>query len=223
MIARAFVVAAGDVNHDRVSKYHDDRTAASDRVNVTLSRRRVARLQPELFGWRALFTRVNWGRRRLTAGAARKMIAEHMRFGDTRAAVVTSVSPLIVAAYTDEMDCVVLLHFPDWLVGQDKLKVGTRLLTVNTYGRTPTLQPDLINGPKSHGRWTMLYPIIAEFVSDDVAAINDRKRRIAHAEWERTTLLAKARLRETAPLMRDGRPLRSHVPGTPMAMAMGRG
>ena len=40
-------------------------------------------------------------------------IAEHLIFGDSRAAVVISIYPkLIVAAYSDELDCVAMLLFP---------------------------------------------------------------------------------------------------------------
>ena len=44
----------------------------------------------------------------------RTYLKEQLLHGDSRAAVVVSVDPLLlVAAYTDELDCVALLRFPD--------------------------------------------------------------------------------------------------------------
>lgn len=39
-------------------------------------------------------------------------VARALCFGDTQPAVVVSAKPLIIAAYSDEMDAVVMLHFP---------------------------------------------------------------------------------------------------------------
>src|ERR1041385_1546889 len=95
-----------------MSKYHDDRTAASDRVAIGLSDAKLRLFHPELFGVRSLFYAFNWGKQKLTARKTRELIAEHMRFGDSRAALFVQVAPvLVVAAYTDEQDAVLLLKF----------------------------------------------------------------------------------------------------------------
>jgi hypothetical protein len=52
----------------------------------------------------------------------REGLAEHLRIGDSRAAV-------------DELDCVALLRFPDHPAAECRLGVGSRLLTVNMYRR----------------------------------------------------------------------------------------
>ena len=35
-----------------------------------------------------------------------------------RAAVVIAVKPLLIAAYTDELDCIAMLHFPEELAAE---------------------------------------------------------------------------------------------------------
>ena len=61
-------------------------------------------------------------------------IAEHLEHGDSRAAIVVSTDPeLLIAAYTDELDCVAMLRLPkEPLVSKYSLLRGSRLLTVNT-------------------------------------------------------------------------------------------
>ena len=70
----------------------------------------------------------------------RERYAEHLLLGDSRAAVVVSTNPLMVTAYSDEMDAAILLRFPAFLVSKYALQVGTRLLTVNTYEQRYGLQ-----------------------------------------------------------------------------------
>src|SRR5688572_27161776 len=111
-----------------MSKYHDDRTYASDPGRLTLSRRRFRRLEPAARGLRG------WLWRRLWGGAVlEEMLNEHLLLGDSRAACVISMDPLLVVAYTDELDCVAMLSFPSWLIEEHRLRLGSRLLTVNTY------------------------------------------------------------------------------------------
>ena len=140
-----------------MSEYHNDKTAASDPGRLSTSMEKLRRLQPELFGWRGWLVRHAWGSRTLNARQTIAMIAEHMNCGDSRAAVVAQVSPLVVAAYTDELDCVVLLSFPDELAGEYQLRVGSRLLTVNTYGKAKRIASDLQEGPNALHRWTNFF------------------------------------------------------------------
>ncbi|HEY2838242.1 MAG TPA: hypothetical protein VGJ26_03790 [Pirellulales bacterium] len=122
----------------------------------------------------------------LTAGG----IESHLRLGDCSAAVVITTAPLLVASYTGERDCVVLLKFPEEFVGDYSLKPGTRLVSVNTYMQGPNKTPlDMIEGPQSAGRWHNVVPLIADFLSDDTQAIAQRKRQIPEAEWRRAATL----------------------------------
>jgi hypothetical protein len=145
------------------------------------------------------------------------MLDEHMQLGDSRAACVISVQPLIVAAYTDELDCVALLRFPSRLVEEFGLKTGAKLLTVNTYGRGQRIMSDLVAGPRQTGRYSNFYPVIAEFVSDDVQRIAVRKTGIAEEEWMRCEQMGSESLRKFPHRWRSGSPFYSAQPAAESA------
>lgn len=54
-------------------------------------------------------------------------------YGDTQPAVVVSVEPLLIAAYSDEMDAVAMLLFPSDFAERYELRPGSRLTTSNIY------------------------------------------------------------------------------------------
>ena len=199
-----------------MSEFHDDRTAASDRVAINLSDAKLQKLQPDLYGPQSQSFKLPCGKTFLDAAATRRMLAEHLSFGDSRAALVVSEHPLLVAAYTDEQDTVFLLEFPQFLAEEYPLHIGYRLLTINTYARGQKLAPDITLGSKSLGRWINCYPIIADFLSTDDALIDRRKQAISPEEWQRTADMAKAQMSKRNYILRDGRPLRSMLPGRPM-------
>jgi hypothetical protein len=151
-------------------------------------------------------------RRAFSSFPERVYIAEQLQHGDSRAAVVVWTAPLLVAAYTDELDCIAMLRFPDHFAQEYRLRVGSRLLTVNTYGRFPRYHEDLILGPNLIGRFTGFHPIIADFVSDDIARIEARKAAISEAEWERTGHFGAAYLALRPGVARDGRPVYAGLP-----------
>lgn len=196
-----------------MSKYHDDRTAASDAVGISLSDERLCGIEPKLYGWRSIFCRVLIHGRPYNARQARQLLAEHVRGGDSRAAMVVRRNPLLVAAYTDEQDCIVLLEFPRWLADEHHLDEGSKLLTINTYVHGGTPAADLVLGPNSLGRWTNFYPVIAQFVSDDRPRIENRMRAITTAEWDRTVTFAQALISQPTFSVRDGHPTNSFRPG----------
>jgi hypothetical protein len=192
-----------------MSQYHDDRSAASDPGRVRLSRERLRRLEPLSAPLPAELAQRFASREQFEA-----MLDEHLQVGDSRAACVLSVEPLLVAAFTDELDCVAILRFPDWLAGEHNLKVGDRLLTVNTYNRVPAVVPDLIAGPKQYRRYGSFYPVIADFFSDDAARIARRKADIAEPEWDRCATMASTYLQRYPGRWRNGSPLWSWQPVT---------
>src|SRR5687767_13892162 len=110
----------------------DDSTSASDPGQINLSIPRLRRLRPDLFGkgavWHAMMVFLS-----IEPFPHKRHIREQLAAGDSRAAVVMKINPLLVAAYTDELDCVAILRFDDSLVAEFDLTPGTRLLTVNTY------------------------------------------------------------------------------------------
>src|SRR5262249_13829871 len=92
----------------------DDSTSASDPGGVSVSHKKLRLLRPDLYGLRGLVHRVRSG---LGYGFPQRVyIEEQLQHGDSRAAVVVLTKPLLVAAYTDELDCVALLRFPEYLV-----------------------------------------------------------------------------------------------------------
>jgi len=186
--------------HERFESY------ASNPGGVALDQRLFRQLQPETRGLTGWLWCTFWSGRLHEA-----MLAEHLAHGDSRAAIVIAMEPLpIVAAYSDDIDCVVLLRFEPAVGREHRWSVGTRLLTVNTYEDGRTLAGDLTEGPRSTERWTNFHPVIAELVSSSRARIDARKREITEEEWERTASQGAALL--STPMLeccRDGTPLRS--------------
>ncbi len=182
---------------------------ASDPGRCTLSEERLRRLQPELFAGEPGALGDESGLQEY-----RESLAEHLRDGDSRAAVVVSTTPLVVAAYTDELDCVALLQFPDYLVAELRLRVGSRLLTVNRYQRPGGPRPgDLIPGPADTHRYINFTPLIADFLVADVESLKRRKESISENEWERT--VKQSRESDAWGITpRDGRPFYCHKPAS---------
>lgn len=185
-----------------VDNPNEPRSAASDPSGLRLSRRKLREFHPELTKDFLKFEEEQ----------AVRHLMEHLTHGDCRAAVVILTVPLLVAAYTDELDCVAMVRFPIEMAGEYKLRKGSRLLSVNMYSKHEE-GTDLIPGPENLGRWSNFAPIIADFFSDDEARIMFRKRQIEEAEWERCRQLGKEYVmrhgRETA---RQGAPLHSWKP-----------
>ena len=183
---------------------------ASDPGNVRLSLRKLKRLCPEIYGigglvWTMYYLAVHkdipsWNMETI------------LKKGDSRAAVVVRTSPLLVAAYTDELDCVALLKFDDALTDEYGLSIGSRLLSVNIY--TPRtlgffVQRDLIPGPYDSKQFGNFQPFIADFLSDDADRISERKASIGEEEWTRTLELGEQYLTARLGMARDGKPTRS--------------
>lgn len=137
---------------------------------------------------------------------------EQLKLGDSRAAMVMSLNPLLVAAYTDELDCIAMLRFRNDFVQEYHLALGTRLLTINRYRSGDTPVGDLENGPNATFQYDNFWPFIAEFYSDDLQKIEERKRQIHEDEWRRTQELGERYLKEKPGKFRGGAPRRCGVP-----------
>ncbi len=185
-------------------------STASDPGQLTLSHDKLQVLRPDLYGLSGL-----WHSIKVLLGKAwdqKEYVERQLLRGDSRAAVVMSVAPLLVAAYTDEFDCVAMLRFPDEFVAQYRLKVGTRLLTVNFYDDETAQADDLILGPKHSGRWTNFGPLIADFLTADQQRLLARKKQISDSEWQRTFAMGQEYLKRHPRKARDGRPVFSWDP-----------
>jgi hypothetical protein len=105
---------------------------------------------------------------------------------------------------------VLLLNFPEQLVEELGLKVGSRLIGVNTYLDDPNGEyaPDLVPGPTAGGVWHGFGSMIADFWSDDREQLATQKAKISEEEWRRCERLGMEALARTGgKVARDGRPL----------------
>jgi hypothetical protein len=188
---------------------------------LALSDEKLKLVAPELFSARswAKFLRENGyrlGAPDETAAYWKHYIAEYLRAGDPRAAIVISAAPLLVAAYAGELDCIALLRFDKKIARAYNLDAGNRLLAVNTYLEWNFWLPeDLQPGPRASGQYRNFAPLIAEFLSGDETAIRKRKSAIPAEEWTRAESLGRAYLNQFGEKARDGRPLLCHLPAKP--------
>jgi hypothetical protein len=184
------------------SKYHSDTHAASDPGGIRLSRRRFRQLEPWAQGIRGFFWRYS-----KVGRTWQEAIDEHLQTGDSRAAVVFSVEPLVVGAYTDEFDSTVMLLFPPWLNCVHHLVVGAKLLTVNTYSLGEELARDMMKGTNGMTKFTNVHPLIADFYSDDHDRIAARKDEIDDAEWQRCVEMGQSYIKRFPGHVRPGTPI----------------
>jgi hypothetical protein len=172
---------------------------------LTLSNERLHRLQPALFDlarWATPAGRESW------FDAIRRTLAR----GASGAAVVVDAAQSVVAAYANELDCVVLLQFPASFGLVHGWQNGTRLLSMTSYSsRDGGIAPDLQPGPGDTGRWGNAWPLVADLLTDDHAGLAARKRALTDAEWERAWQLGR-HLLAGGSAARDGRPMASHQP-----------
>jgi hypothetical protein len=112
-----------------------------------------------------------------------------LHHGDGQPAVVISTKPLRVAAYSVDLDAVALLRFPFRLVKEFDLEVGDRLLSTNSYKNDEEPDGDLRLGPDYMGVWNGFWPMIADFVTEDLDALEECKARISKPLWKRAETL----------------------------------
>lgn len=175
--------------------------AVSNRAKIPLSVERLAELEPVLAR-----------DERSVRGLARVLDVS-----DARAAVVVSTSPLLVAAWSDEMSNAVLMQFPDEFVERYKLSVGSRLLGVVMYWwlmfRSPdyALAPDLTPGRKRPETYVNFSSLIADFLTEDKRALARAKAAITEEEWRQAAEFGKY-LEQSSTLPRLGLPSYCHLP-----------
>jgi hypothetical protein len=187
-------------------------------ATLTLSETRLKTLSPELYVARSWtkFLRENGyrlGSQNEDPAYWREYIADYLRTGDPRAAVVVSASPLLVAAYAAELDCVALLRFDKKIARHYRLAAGDRLLAVNTYLEWNFWSPeDLTPGPRASGKYKNVAPLIGDFLSDDEEQLTHLKTGVGPSEWTQAETLGVQYLNQFGERARDGRPLLCHLP-----------
>ena len=180
-------------------------SGASDPGNLRVDPEKLRLLCPEVYEPSRGFGA--WVDGRIGNRAAlRFLVNDQLTHGDSRAAVVVSLAPLIVAAYADDLDCVTMLRFPDEFVERYRLHLFSRLLTVNRFFVGGPTAPDLEFGPLKLSDHTNVQPFIADFLSSDEERLRERKQRISQQEWKRATSLGRRALELRGLRARDGRP-----------------
>lgn len=185
---------------------------------LALSLEKLRSLQPELFAPRSWtkFLRENGYR----LGALnedveywKRQFAEHLRAGVAEAAIVAAASPLMIAAYAGELDCIAMLRFEGRFAQRNPLNVGSRLLSVNNYLEWNFWLPeDLAPGPRASGKYRNFAPLIADFLVDDAGTVERLKAAIPERLWKRAESLGREYLLASGEKARDGRPLLCHLP-----------
>ena len=135
--------------------------------------------------------------------------------------MVVGTTPLVVAAYCDEMDAVALLRFPDFLIPRHRLQEGTRLVTTNLQRRGDPLAADLVPGPAYLRRYTNFRPLIADFLAAEEHLVEARRQTIAEAEYQRCWQFAQRAVQNGQPL-RSGRPLEAATPAPALNQTVGQ-
>ena len=181
----------------------DYRAWASNPAGLTLNRKRFSALRRKAAGVvGALLERPD--RRFLTH------CDTCLSYGDARAALVLSETPLRIAAYSDVFDAVVLQDFPPSCAARYDLRKGKRLIAVNAYTDVGPQGEGLTKGPKAirdaTGRWTDVVPLIGDLFSDDVRRLDHLRAGLSEQEWQRCQTLAAAHPDRDAPSVREGIP-----------------
>jgi hypothetical protein len=185
---------------------------------LKLSHQKLKALQPELYSSRSWQKFLNENGYRLSAPDNRsafwkEYIESNLQRGECGAAVVVSESPLLVAAYAGEIDCVAMLRFADRLAAEYGLRSGSRLLAVNIYLEWNFFPPeDLKPGPRSTGKFRNFAPMIADFLIEDPSLAEEKKAVVSKAEWDRAESMAREYMELFPGRARDGRPLLCHLP-----------
>lgn len=181
---------------------------------IKLSRTKLRRLCPELFPSVArpssIVRWLVWD-----SMSSVYVIGDILVHGGSGPALVMSTDPLLVASYSQNLDCVAMLRFPSEFVDEYGLRRGSRLLTVLNCFPGSELAPDLEDGPDSWEDCTNFIPFIADFLTEDVRQLETRKAGIAEHWWDWTHFLGEKYLKNLGPVARDGRPTRCWIPAMP--------
>lgn len=133
-------------------------------------------------------------------------IAEKLWSFNTGPALVLAADPCVVAAYSAEIDGVVLLRLPESLGYQ----AGDRLITCNGYDQLDKPSGDIRPGPHSISTWNECWCVLADPLTDDAARLAELKADIPAEQWERCRELGEAKVKRGDD-RRDGRPWLSRV------------
>ena len=131
-------------------------------------------------------------------------VARALCYGDTQPALVVSVSPLTIAAYSDEMDGVLMLRFPDEFVDKFNLYPGMRLTTSNVYFRENRFPADIVTGEDYCNQYTDFMPIVQLFLGKNDEKIQAKTELFGEDIWDRVKEKAAQYTLDHPDFSRDG-------------------
>lgn len=131
-------------------------------------------------------------------------VMRSLLYGDTQPAVVVSTNPLLIAAYSDEMDAVVMLRFPEEFAGQYNLSVGSRLTTSNVYSSGASVADDIHVGEKYSHLYTNFVPIVQLFLGKKDEKITEKINLFGEDKWQAVSEKADDYVRLYPNCFRDG-------------------
>lgn len=148
-----------------------------------------------------------------------RSLKEHLLDGGSHGALVVECagSAFTVAAYSEVFDACVFLAYSGpsakVLISRHRLKPGAKLITINSYtqpkSRGEQRQVDIVPGERSQkGACIAIWPIIADFLTDDHATLKEKHASITQDEWTRIAQLAQ--IFQSQPIA--SRPVRSLAP-----------
>ena len=162
----------------------NDRIAVSDSPGRIIPKKSMVKaICPEIGSLKPKYV---WGRFVFNLGFGApmwKVFRHDMWNGDSNPALVVSIKPLLVAAYSFDCDATVLIRFPDEFVERFQLRTKSRLFSVNMYSEEP--EEDVALGPMNTGRWRSFMPRIANFLTDNKMALAQRTAQFSDDKWER--------------------------------------
>ena len=166
--------------------YLDPSTSAENAGGVHLSKKKFKQIRDD-------FMKVPF-LKRSAYNKQYERINQYLAYGDTQPAIVISTNPLTISAYSDEMDAVLLLCFPNELVKQYDLKKGTRLVTSNVYRTGNRIVRDIIAGDGYMERYINFTPMVQLFLSDQEEYVRERTHLFEEERWQRLQLLTEEKM-----------------------------
>lgn len=160
-----------------------------------LNKKKLKALRPQIFGLRL-------GQKNIDTW---QNIYSQLNSGDIQPALVLSTAPLLVACYSDDMDAVAMLCFPEELGRKMGWTVGRQLIVVAAYN-TPIMKAnkDLDCGPRNCGKFKAYAPVIADLYTDNTERLERKKREIPQELWDYTAALGRQYLLNHPGIARDG-------------------
>lgn len=131
-------------------------------------------------------------------------VMRSLLYGDTQPALVVSVDPLLIAAYSDEMDAVVMLRFPKEFAEKYNLSIGSRLTTSNVYFTGDQFAKDIFIGENYCHRYIDFVPIVQLFIGKHDNKIMEKVNLFGDDMWKLVTEKANEYINDHPDLYRDG-------------------